>query len=121
MKDKDLEKHIVAAGAIISKLQFARETIDHDMSVLALTMFLLISTFPEHEGAPMTKLVDRLGLNRSTASRNVYALCSGMVRRSQPKKGYGLVYTQASDTDRRALNVFLTPKGKAFLKGLMAV
>ena len=60
----------------------------------------------------MSTIVDRLGLSRSTASRNVYSLCSGKVRRTQPKRGYGLVYTRPSDTDRRAFNVHLTRKGR---------
>jgi DNA-binding MarR family transcriptional regulator len=118
---KTNDKQAEETASLISQLQFARETIDNDMSVLSVTVFLLVGTFPEPGGAPMSKIVDRLGLNRSTASRNVYTLCGGMVRRNQPKKGYGLVYTEASDTDRRALNVFLTPKGKSFLKGLLAV
>lgn len=109
------------SSRLISQLQFARQTIDQDMTVLSLAMFLVVASFPEHEGAPMQKIVERLGISRSTCSRNVYSLCAGLVRKEQPKKGYGLVRTEPSEYDRRALNVFLTPKGQAVLKGLLAV
>jgi DNA-binding MarR family transcriptional regulator len=106
---------------LVNQISHLRDVLDPDMTALAMAIFVEVAKHPVDEGVPMSRLVDKFGMSASTASRNIYLLSSGFVRPGEPRKGLGVIRTDTSPTDRRALQVFLTPKGAAIAKGLMQV
>jgi len=105
----------------VNQVAYLRDAVNPDMTGLAMAMFAYIASHPFNEGVPMSKVVDKFGLSASTASRNIYLLSSGLVRPTEGRKGFGLIRTDTAPTDRRALQVYLTPKGQQVAKGLMQV
>jgi len=105
----------------VSQIAYLRETVNPDMTGLAMAMFAYIASHPFSDGVPMSRVVDKFGLSASTASRNIYLLSSGLVRPKDDRKGFGLIRTDTAPTDRRTLQVYLTPKGQQIAKGLMQV
>jgi DNA-binding MarR family transcriptional regulator len=105
----------------VSQISYMREAVHPDITGLAMGMFAYIASHPFNEGVPMSRVVDKFGLSASTASRNMYLLSSGLVRPGESRKGFGLIRTDTAPTDRRSLQVYLTPKGQQVAKGLMQV
>jgi DNA-binding MarR family transcriptional regulator len=68
-----------------------------------------------NEGATITELASQLGLPQSSASRAIMAL--GAAHWIDGKPGLGLV--QAEDTGR-SKRLYLTPKGRAVIVGMVA-
>jgi DNA-binding MarR family transcriptional regulator len=111
----------IALSTLVSQLSHLRDVLDPDMTALAMAIFVEVATHSADEGVPMSRIVDKFKMSASTASRNIYLLSSGFVRPGQPRKGLGVIRTDTSPVDRRSLQVYLTPRGQAIIKGLLQV
>ena len=104
---------------LVNQVQHARVMIDSDMTLLSLGIFLEVAS--KGDNYPVSEIIKKFHLNASTCSRNMYYLSGGFVRANEPRKGVGLIRTETSSTDRRALVVSLTQKGQAVIKSLQNV
>jgi DNA-binding MarR family transcriptional regulator len=105
----------------VSQVAYLRDALNPDMTGLAMAIFAEVARHPFDEGVPMSRIVQKFGLSAATASRNVYLLSSGLVRPNESRRGMGVIRTDTSPVDRRALQVYLTPKGRELAKAFMQV
>ena len=98
-----------------------RESIDSDLPVQQLALFLLVAESGE-EGVTMPEAVSKLGMGQTSVSKNAKALSkyaettSGVVS----IKGHDLVAVAPDIHERRRLCMTLTPKGKAVLNTILS-
>jgi DNA-binding MarR family transcriptional regulator len=71
-----------------------------------------------HPRATQVALMQGVGLERSSVSRNCYSL---MDEKKPGQRGLGLIYEEDGRLDRRVKEYSLTAKGEACLKNLQAI
>lgn len=86
---------------------------------------LLLITVAQNEGKTMPELQELLGTPQGTLSRNVKAL--GVYLVTDPKNprekimgGYDLLITRPDLSNRKALAVYLSPRGEEIIRELTA-
>jgi DNA-binding MarR family transcriptional regulator len=89
--------------------------LDPEMQAQTMMTLLLVAAKP---GIQMKEMQERLGIARSTMSRNVAILSSHGYRAGYP--GYALIEAREDPTDRKSKQVFLTAKGKRFLESIQS-
>jgi DNA-binding MarR family transcriptional regulator len=102
-------------------INFIRKEIYMDFPLPQLEVFLLVI---ENDGISQSDISKRLDMPQGTVSRNVAKLSSKVIKKddgSYEKVGYGLLENRPDQIESRSYNVFLTDKGKQFVKDLKFV
>ncbi|GGD03612.1 MarR family transcriptional regulator [Pyruvatibacter mobilis] len=101
-------------GRLINTIEAFR-VLEPDIQAQTIMTFLMAA---RKEGVGMREMQDHLGVARSTMSRNVGILSSTGYRKGVP--GFGLIEAREDPEDRKAKQVYLTPKGRRFLENLLS-
>ena len=88
---------------------FKEFTGDHDVQVQAIQTFLIVATSVNPSSEYITKSI---GLNQSTASRNVLKLAVG----PRAKEGYGLITVELDPYDHRRRVIKLSARGHELVR-----
>ena len=99
-------------------VEFIRKEVNPEFPIQQLSVLLLVA---EEEGITQTEISQILSMPQATVSRNVAKLGNKVVQRDGKSKmiGYGLVENRQDVVhDPRRLAVYLTDKGKKFIKDL---
>lgn len=99
-------------------ITFVRDKISKDFAIPQLHLFLLIC---EKEGITQPELAKRASMPQATVSRNVRALAKAYNKETEQIEGYDLVDVKPDLYERRRLACFLTEKGKAVRKAILAL
>ena len=102
-------------------INFIRREIYLDFPLPQLEVLLLVI---ENEGISQTDISKKLNMSQASVSRNVAKLSSKVIKNedgSYRKVGYGLLENRPDAIESRSYNVFLTDKGKQFVKDLKFV
>ena len=105
-----------ALQALVRALRFARSKLSPDVTAQRLLILLAVYF---HEGLSQRDLLKHLdGTSITALSRNLADL-SSLTTKKQP--GPGLLELRVDPTNLRIKRVFLTRKGKSFVKNWLAV
>ena len=99
-------------------INYIRREIYPDFALSQLETLLLVI---QNEGITHSELSEKVNVPQATISRNVARLSSKVVKRSDgsyEKIGFGLLENRPDEVESRKYNVFLTEKGKEFVKEL---
>ena len=88
---------------------FKEFTKDHDVQVQAIQTFLIVATSVNPSSEYITKAI---GLNQSTASRNVLKLSTG----PRAQDGYGLITVELDPYDGRRRIIKLSARGHELMR-----
>ncbi len=88
---------------------FKEFTKDHDVQVQAIQTFLKIAT---SVNPSMEDITQAIGLNQSTASRNVLKLATG----PRAQEGYGLITVELDPYDHRRRLIKLSVRGHELMR-----
>ena len=102
-------------------INFIRKEIYMDFPLPQLEVLLLVI---ENDGISQSDISKRLNMSQGAVSRNVAKLSSRVKQMddgSYEKMGYGLLENRPDEIESRSYNVFLTDKGKQFVKDLKVV
>lgn len=92
-------------------LAFREFTGDSDVQLQAIQTFLLIANRSSPSVDDIAKVI---GLNQSTASRNIKKLAVG----PRAQEGYGLITVELDPYDNRRREIKLSPRGNELVKYL---
>ena len=113
--------NVLPAGLV--KFEGVVSILEKIFAELPLQQIKLFLTVAKHEGATMPELQKILDTPQGTLSRNVKALSvylkpadSTVPGSLRTKGGYELLESRPDSENRKALAVYLTPKGKKILK-----
>jgi len=109
---EESEKDIGGLDQLIDVLEEFRK-IDPNMPVQYALSFLYVA---RHEGHSMRELKDFAGLSQAAVSRNVSALSNVHKRKGG---GYELVATKEDIENRRLKRLYLTSKGRRWVRSIV--
>lgn len=101
---------LIALNTLSSALQAFKDfTKDHDVQVQAIQTFLKVAT---SVNPSIDDIARTIGLNQSTASRNVLKLAVG----PRAQEGYGLITVELDPYDHRRRLIKLSARGHELMR-----